>query len=107
MRRHSVIVRLNPGDTHPIVIHDPAAVQTTIHFVDGDRRLSYGLGQILDMLSDRSLYPPETVIDLAILATAVTAADTRISRHTESQDSWTREIDLYIPVQEPDLWLTI
>ena len=37
----------------------------------------------------------------------MTAADTRVSRTTESQDSWTREIDLYIPVQDPGAWVAM
>ena len=52
----------------------------------------------------RGIHPSDRAIDLAILAATVTAADTRISRATESQDSWTREIDLYVPVKEPDVW---
>ena len=32
------------------------------------------------------------------------AADTRISRLTESQDNWTREIKLVVPVSDPDRW---
>ncbi|MEX0583955.1 MAG: hypothetical protein WD185_09815, partial [Sneathiella sp.] len=77
---------------------------TTLQFVDGDRRLNHGLGQMLDQLSDRAMYPSENAIDLAILAATVIGADTRISRTTDSQDSWTREIDLYVPVSEPDIW---
>ena len=36
--------------------------------------------------------------DLLVLAALVHAADTRISRTTESQDTWTREICLLVPV---------
>jgi hypothetical protein len=77
---------------------------TTIPFVDDKQRLNFGLGQMLSQLTDRRMYPPEQAIDLAILAATVTAADTRLSRETESQDSWTREIDLYVPVEHSDLW---
>lgn len=104
MRRHSVIARLGPADTTPIALREPTSVSTTIRFVDGHRRIGYGLGQIVDQLHKRSLRPTDVALDLAILAATVTAADTRISRASESQDSWTREIDLYIPVNELDLW---
>ena len=50
------------------------------------------------------MYPSEISIDLAILAATVTAADTRISRQDDAQDSWTREIDLNLPVSDIDLW---
>jgi hypothetical protein len=104
MRRHSIIARLNPADTQIVNLKDLGSEVTSIHFVDGERRLGFGLGQILDQLAERGMYAPEEAIDLAILAATVTAADTRISRRTESQDSWTREIDLYLPVRDPALW---
>jgi 7-cyano-7-deazaguanine synthase in queuosine biosynthesis len=43
-------------------------------------------------------------MDLLVLAISVFAADTRISRSVDSQDGWTREIDLYVPVSDPTLW---
>lgn len=104
MKRHSIVVRLNPADKTKVTVRDKGSHITTLHFVDGDRRLNHGLGQMLDQLSDRAMYPSENAIDLAILAATVIGADTRISRTTDSQDSWTREIDLYIPVSEPDVW---
>src|SRR5262249_50058169 len=79
-------------------------VQTEIRFVDGELRLGFGLGQMIDQLVKRGIHPSERAVDLAILAATVTAADTRISRATDSQDTWTREIDLYLPVQEPVVW---
>ena len=104
MRRHSVIARLGPSDVDKLVIHERASVITELRFIDGKKRLGFGLGQIVDALKNRGLYPSDEAIDLAILAGAVTAADTRINRDSESQDSWTREIDLYIPVKHRDRW---
>jgi hypothetical protein len=43
---------------------------------------------------DEPLYPEQ----------AVREALTRICRHTEAQDSWTREIDIYLPVRDLSLW---
>ena len=104
MRRHSVIVRLGPTDTTVVRVREPESVITEIRFIDGDRRLAFGLGQIMDGLIRRGLRPTDTAVDLTLLAGTVTAADTRISRHTETQDSWTREIDLYIPVADLASW---
>lgn len=104
MRRHSVIARLGPTDKTPVAGQTPGSVVTEIRFVDGERRLGYGLGQIIDQLAKRGLIPSDAAIDLALLAAMVTAADTRISRTTDSQDTWTREIDLFVPVQDPPLW---
>lgn len=104
MKRHSVVVRLNPADTKMVPVSDKASQVTELRFVDGDRRLGHGIGQILGQLARQGMYPSENAIDLAILAATVTAADTRISRAADAQDSWTREIDLHVPVAETDRW---
>jgi 7-cyano-7-deazaguanine synthase in queuosine biosynthesis len=85
-------------------VHTKGSVATQIRFIDGERRIGFGIGQAIDALTARGMIPLEVAIDLMVLAATVTAADTRISRATESQDSWTREIDLYVPVQDPALW---
>lgn len=104
MRRHSFIARLGPADRAPVPQVQPDAVATEVRFVDGHRRLGFGLGSMVDQLAVRGLVPSEMAVDLALLAALVTAADTRLSRATESQDSWTREIDLYVPVGDPARW---
>lgn len=104
MRRHSVIARLGPTDRSRFRVHERGSVVTEIHFIDGERHLGFGLGQMVDRLGRRSVHPTDAGLDLALLAATVTAADTRISRTSESQDSWTREIDLYLPVENPALW---
>jgi hypothetical protein len=104
MRRHSVIARLGPADTTRIDLRVPDSVATQIRFIDGKRRLGFGIGQAVERLIERGIAPSEIAVDLMLLAATVTAADTRISRASESQDSWTREIDLYVPVQDPSAW---
>ncbi len=104
MRRHSIIARLGLTDNEEVVLIDLDSQVTTIDFFDEENHLRYGLRQILDQLTARDMYPPERAIDLAILAATITAADTRIFRQTESQDSWTREIDIFLPVADPVLW---
>lgn len=104
MRRHSIVVRLGAGDKTKVAIADKGSHVSTLNFISAEKRLDHGVGQMLDQLIDRMMYPGETAIDLAILAATVTAADTRISRQEDAQDSWTREIDLYLPVSNFDLW---
>jgi len=104
VRRHSIIARLGPADKAPVNVLQADSLATEIHFVDGSRRLGYGLGQIIGSLIDRGVVPSETAADLGILAATITAADTRISRSADAQDGWTREIDLYLPVDEPARW---
>lgn len=104
MNHHSIVCRLGVDDT---IIVKPARTDsqvTEISFVDSERRLGHGLGQALDQLRELGLRPSERTVDLALLAAALTAADTRISRASESQNAWTREVDLSVPVSDPKVW---
>ena len=107
MRRHSIIARLGPSDATHVTLHMTDSVETEVRFIDGHSRMAFGLGQMTDQLSKRGILPSETAIDLSILAACVTAADTRISRKTDSQDSWTREIDLHVPVRDVAMWTRV
>lgn len=104
MRHHSIVCRLGVGDTATVKPSRADSHVTEVSFVDGDQRLGFGLGHALDQLRELGLNPGERAVDLALLAATLTAADTRVSRATESQNSWTREIDLCVPVAEPKLW---
>ncbi|TDV38007.1 7-cyano-7-deazaguanine synthase in queuosine biosynthesis [Paraburkholderia caballeronis] len=104
MRHHSIVARLGSADSAPVELSRIDTQNTGINFIEGERRLGYGLGHALEQLSLLGLRPSETAVDLALLAAAVTAADTRISRTENSQDAWTREIDLHLPVHDPERW---
>lgn len=71
------------------------------------KKMGLGIGAALDDLAKKDMFPSELGIDLLVVATHVQIADTRISRDSESQDSWTREIRLLIPVADPDLWSSV
>ncbi|MGY3610693.1 MULTISPECIES: Qat anti-phage system QueC-like protein QatC [unclassified Bradyrhizobium] len=107
MRHHTIIGRLGPADTVAVTSTRTDTFSTEINFVDGDHRPGFGLGQALDQLHALGLRPSETAVDLAMLAAAVTAADTRISRAADASDAWTREIELNVPVRNPDLWTSL
>lgn len=104
MKRHSIIVRLDSTDKAKVSIANKDSNVSILQFISAGKWLNHGIGQILDQLMQREMYPSETAIDLAILAATVTAADTRISRQKDAQDSWSREIDLYMPVCDAELW---
>ena len=104
MRHHTIIARLGPGDSTTASPSRVDTQETVINFVDGEFRLGYGLGQALDQLCALGLRPSETAVDLALMAAAITAADTRISRAADAQDAWTREIDLHLPVHDTVRW---
>lgn len=71
-------------------------------FVNG--KLRYGLAHLSERANELGIYPTEMGYDIITLAALVYLADTRISRERNSQDSWTREIELVVPVANPYLW---
>lgn len=60
--------------------------------------------EFLKCLRKLRLRPSEVAMDLFVIACSVYAADTRLKREEFGEDSWTRIIDLYIAVSNPDLW---
>ena len=104
MTAHTLIARLGRADTVAVAPSLVATGVTEINFIDGYERLDFGLGQALEQLDRLGLTPGEISIDFALLAATVTAADTRISRERAAQDGWTREIEVCIPVSEPEVW---
>lgn len=104
MKRHAVVCRLGVQDKAAIKGLSAQSTVTEIPFIDSNTRLEFGLGQTLEQLAKLGLTPSETALDLAILAATITAADTRISRVKDTQDKWTREISLHVPVSNPALF---
>lgn len=104
MRRFTFIGRMGSLDTANVSLAQPDSTQVSIQFVDGFRRLDFGLSDALSQLSRLGLRPTETAIDLLVLAAVVNAADTRVSRGENAQNGWTREIDLVVPVSDVTLW---
>ena len=103
MRRHLIVGRFGNSDETEI----PSAsgeVVTRLEFVVARNRLEHDIGSSLDGLAKIGVFPSEIGLDLLVLAAHVQAADTRISRSTESQDGWTREIRLVVPVSDPARW---
>jgi hypothetical protein len=105
MRRHVIIGRFGTSDRAVIPVAD-GEVSTRLEFVVSKRRLEHDIGRALDALSKIGVFPSEIGLDLLVLAAHVQAADTRISRSSESQDDWTREIRLVVPVSDPARWNT-
>lgn len=102
MRRHLLIGRFGTADDVSI----PAASDEIVSELDllvGDR-LGHGIGYALSDMEKLNLGPSEVAVDLMLLAAHVHAADTRLARNTESQDGWSREIRLVVPVSNPKLW---
>ncbi len=60
--------------------------------------------EFLTALKKRKLEPSELAMDLLVIACTMYAADTRFKRETYAEDSWTRMIDLFIPVSDVPFW---
>lgn len=104
MKRHSIACRLGSADRAKLNVVEKESTLTRIDFLRDDDTLRFGIGNALDTLEHLGVAPQETAVDLAILAALVFCADTRISRSLHSQDGWTREIDLYLPVSDLKAW---
>lgn len=105
MSRHVIVGRFGPADQVNIETASDEFL-TSLDLLTGERRLDHGIGRALDDLKALSVFPSELGLDLLIFAAHVQAADTRISRSTESQDTWTREIHLVVPVSDPSPWVS-
>ncbi|WP_286850435.1 MULTISPECIES: Qat anti-phage system QueC-like protein QatC [Sphingobacterium] len=75
-----------------------------VSFHHHGNKLDVSWNTFLRHLKKLKLEPSEIAMDLLVVACTMYAADTRISRSDYGEDSWTRVIDLYIPVSDPDLW---
>ncbi len=103
MRRHVIYGRYGATDTVNIPVRDDE-MGTELKLYSGQNKLEHGIGTAIEDLHKMGLSPTTVGIDLLIFAAHVHAADTRISRDTESQDSWTREIRLVVPVSDTEAW---
>jgi 7-cyano-7-deazaguanine synthase in queuosine biosynthesis len=104
MSHHTIYCRLGGGDVRPGGLSTAGTVLSDIDFIDAFGDLKFGMAPTLFQIDQMGLRPTEVAMDLMVLATALTAADTRISRSANSQDKWTREIDIFLPVSDVGLW---
>lgn len=103
MKRHLLAGRFGLDDAVELP-HAADEQLTELQFVHGVKTIGYDIGEALKSLKKLNVTPSEMGVDLLVVAAHVHAADTRISRAKESQDSWTREIRLVVPVSDPDRW---
>jgi 7-cyano-7-deazaguanine synthase in queuosine biosynthesis len=106
MSRQSIVFRVGRDDDQAVDARLEESNVTEFAF-DGFADVDYLLGGTLSKLEQIGLQPSERSLDLAILAAAVTAADTKVERGIEGQDGWTRELEVCIPVSDHQEWLRI
>lgn len=102
MNRHLLVGRLGADDTVTVEIGADEE-RSDLQLINGTA-LAHGIGGALAELRELGLAPSEIGIDLLVLAAMIYAADTRLSRATEAQDGWTREIRLLVPVSDTARW---
>lgn len=66
--------------------------------------LQFGVKETIKQLKNNGLYPSEIAFDLLFLAILVQAADSRLNRIIASQDAWSREIKISLPVSNVSIW---
>lgn len=103
MTKHVIAGRMGVSDTVATTTTGDERLSEVALLGPGNR-LAHGIGGVLHDLQVLGLAPTEIGIDLLVVAAHVYAADTRISRESEAQDSWTREIGLVVPVSDPATW---
>ncbi len=79
-------------------------IEVSVPLVTEKGSLLRDIDRTLDELKRNGIYPSETGFDILCLASLVYLADTRISRQLHSQNSWTREIEIILPVHNLELW---
>ncbi|MBY0382799.1 MAG: hypothetical protein K2W78_12880 [Xanthobacteraceae bacterium] len=94
---------MGPGDLPPD-LEGLWHAQRRIDLLGGNRTLRYGVGTAIRSLRRLGVYPSEIGVDMLVLAAMVHAADTRVNRVQTSQDAWTRELGIGVPVSDPDRW---
>lgn len=104
MRRHSFVARFGQVDRSRVDNIQKGSKVTKVNFLDPQGVVKFGLDDMVRQLSNKGLRPSHLSIDLVVLAALVKAADDGLLRKTESQDGWTREINLYVPVSDVNIW---
>lgn len=79
-------------------------VVVSVPFLSESGKWLYGIDHEISCMRSFNIFPSEEGYDIISIATLVYLADTRISRSIHAQDSWTREIDLVIPVWCKSKW---
>lgn len=81
-------------------IKQESLIKAKLPMVTSSGKFRYGLQTTIDDLCKHNIYPSESGYDAIVIGLMVYIADMKISRRKQSQDSWTREITLTIPVYD-------
>lgn len=103
MRRHVIVGEYGASDRFAIPVV-PDEIVSRLNLIGPGGELNFGIARAVHDLARMGAFPSEIGVDVLALAAHVQFADHHISRSTESQDSWTREIKLVVPVSDVERW---
>lgn len=106
MAKHVIECKMGRRQMPDINIDDPNTSMLELQLINNEY-FNFGIQNTINQLRNAHIMPSENGFDLLVLASVIYCADTKISRKTESQDSWTREIEIHLPVYNSQLWNTI
>ncbi|WP_316355215.1 Qat anti-phage system QueC-like protein QatC [Devosia sp.] len=111
MTRYVISGRAGTSDTfepkladHEVLANVDLRVRNEKQRQDLPEALGFGIGDALLQACRQGLTPTDIGVDVLVLAALVYAADTRVNRSQASQDQWTRELRVVVPVSDPALW---
>lgn len=105
MARHGVLIRV-PNEYAMGAFPSEIPVIGEVHVIAQPDRVEPSVSdyRFIKQLIKSGFVLSETAIDLYILAVGCYIADQRIQRKKYGEDSWSRRIDLFVPVSNPTLW---
>ena len=106
MGKFAIVTKLGDHDNGVAINSQEYQMQADLKLLINRNASEVKLDSIFMQLKRLKLEPSELAMDLLIIACSMYAADTRIRRLKFSDDSWTREIELFIPVSDPNMWET-
>lgn len=104
MGKVALITIVGPTDSDTSIDKSGYENTATVSFLRNNNKSDVSINAFLKELKKLKLEPSEIAMDLLVIACSMYGADTRISRNDYAEDSWTRIIDLYIPVSDLELW---
>lgn len=105
MPQIGIELRIGKNDEGASVEHDQFSAFYTFYIQNSDQKNQrISIDKLLKELRRLKLSPSLQGLDLLTLACAAYAADTSINRYRNSDDGWTRQLHLFVPVSDPSLW---
>lgn len=104
MARFALITKLGNADTGVALTAAEYTKTADLKILGSGNRDEVKLNKLFLGMKHLKLQPGELAMDMLIIACSMYTADTRIDRLKTSDDSWTRQIDLFIPVSDVEKW---